>query len=861
MTQVESGFNLINQDVSKKLNFYNKVIPNLPHSLNDLLEKAKNVESKLDTNKNGVNEAGIENSELNKYSNLKEKQKRDTKFFEFDNFRRVNNYIPKIHINKHKERQGETIDLPFSSEQDENYKGIMSLFDEKKTFEPIPNNLYINQENDKIPIKKNEENITIRNDIDYDYILPPNFYTNRYVEYVYEDRGDKLFEDNSGLKNLFGKNPNKDNKNEFNFINNNYPYLKAYNDLLEKEKEEIENENKEIYQNEILRGQEFTLSRAEQENISNFYKNNRDNYKEKNSLEIYFDMNLIKRRNNNFSNPDSPRNEEEQEEDKEKEKDKDKLNYKPEDISFEIDVQGEITKKIRKSTKKAHPRGIVLHGPIAKWYRQNAEHENTKLKGYFDIRKIDFTEEHKTLLDGKITEKSSSQNIEENDDEEDFRVKDVFEKGKLNKKDTIFTSRRIVEFGNKTFRYFFHQLKKYFVELIPNISKASYSVLKFLSDTHATELELTQETHEKLIEYIYWHPKLLELSIPSGFVKKLSEVMAIPDWECRLTTLTLKKYNTNDNNPDQDLKKIFEHPASLTIQNIHFIDMGYKKGFIEALKAHIDTFYRINLTTIYIKQSCITQDLLEILRTSKLPILNLSWKKTPNSDKAEGELDIKGIYYILMYMLSKSIIFNNGTIPEIFNKLDLSESNIEGNLNYLVKIITKFKIIKELDISNTRYSKEQRVVDSNLFWNKIRLTKNFGETFNQEKYFDETLLKHIPDKLSNFLKDKQKGEENSNANNNSDEDTCYDYSMGILPLLEKIYIYNTESQNNVSEEIYSLFRKLKFFRGIYYSDPNSRGNQENINSNNFCDALVEKINKDKKTFCENVFLISNDVKN
>ena len=97
-------------------------------------------------------------------------------------------------------------------------------------------------------------------------------------------------------------------------------------------------------------------------------------------------------------------------------------------------------------------------------------------------------------------------------------------------------------------------------------------------------------------------------------------------------------------------------------------------------------------------------------------------------------------------------------------------------------------------------------------------------------------------------------------NTNSDEDTSYDYSMGILPLLEKIYIYNTESKNNVSEEIYSLFRKLKFFRGIYYSDPNSRLNQENINSNNFCDALVEKINKDKKTYCENVFLISNDMK-
>ena len=161
MANTEGVLNLIAQDASNKLNFYNKVIPNLPHSLNDLLEKAKSVENKLDTNKNGTNEAGIENSEINKYTNLKEKQKRDTKFFEFDNFRRVNNYIPKIHINKHKEKNGETMTLPFSSEQDENYKGIMSLFYEKQIFQPLSNNFDMNEDNNKNKIKKNEENISI----------------------------------------------------------------------------------------------------------------------------------------------------------------------------------------------------------------------------------------------------------------------------------------------------------------------------------------------------------------------------------------------------------------------------------------------------------------------------------------------------------------------------------------------------------------------------------------------------------------------------------------------------------------------------------------------------------------------------
>ena len=135
--------------------------------------------------------------------------------------------------------------------------------------------------------EKNEEGNIMRNDIDYDYTLPPNFYTNRYVEYIYEDRGDKLYEDNNELKNLFGKNPNKDNKNEFNSITKGSPYLKAYHNILEKEKEDIENENKEIYQNEMSRGLEFTLDSEESQNILNFLRNNKDSYKKK-SLRKFF---------------------------------------------------------------------------------------------------------------------------------------------------------------------------------------------------------------------------------------------------------------------------------------------------------------------------------------------------------------------------------------------------------------------------------------------------------------------------------------------------------------------------------------------------------------------------------------------
>ena len=845
MAHNEGAINLIKQDASNKLNFYNKVIPNLPHSLNDLLEKAKSVENKLDTNKNGTNDAGAEGSELNKSPNLNEKQKRDTRFFEFDNFRRVNSYIPKIHINKHKERDKDRIILPFSSPKEESYKGIMSLYNNNIEFHPTSNlkfnPIMIHDHNEMNMKKVGEENAIQRNDIDYDYSLKPNFYTNRYIEYLYEDRGDKLYEENNILKNLFDKNPNRDSKNELNFINSNSPYLKAYNDLLEKEKEEIENENKEMYQNEMLRGQEFTLSKTEQNTILNFIKNNKGIYNEKSPLDTYFEVNLMKRRTNS-SNENSPRL------DNDHDDNKDKKKYTTDDISFEIDVQGEITKKIRNSSKKQHPRGMVLHGPIAKWFRLNEDHENTKLKGYFDIRKINFNEDSK--------EKS---NIE--DGEEEFTVKDVFEKNKLNKKDTIFTSRKIIEFGNKTFKYFFHQLQKYFIELLTNINKASYNILKFLSDTQSTSLELSLEHQKELIDYIYWHPKLQILTIPSSFVTKLKDVMLKTDWECKLHTLTIKKSvnSSNADNPENDLKKIFTNPASLTIQNIHFIDVSFTRKLLEALFVHVETFYNDYVEEIENKTCNITMEEFKNLKVTKLPIINLSCKKTPNIDgsnnKSEDVVGLKGIYYLLMFMLIKALKYNNGTLPELFNKLDLSESTVSNDeISYLVKIITKFKIIKELDISNTRFSSSnKKVFDSPDFLSNIKLTKNYTDIFDQKKFFEVTLDKILDDvKIVRDLENKDKNP------SNVEEDNSYDFSMGILPILEKIYIHNTDIKEDVSKEVYNLFKKLKFFRGIYYSDQTSRINQENNNQNFLCEELVEKINKDKKTYCENVFQLSND---
>ena len=80
--------------------------------------------------------------------------------------------------------------------------------------------------------------------------------------------------------------------------------------------------------------------------------------------------------------------------------------------------------------------------------------------------------------------------------------------------------------------------------------------------------------------------------------------------------------------------------------------MNYKKGFLDALFTHIDTFYSTTARGVVddFQEMMDLDDFYMNLRMTKLPILNLSWKKTQNSDmnpKTDG-VNIQGIYYLLM---------------------------------------------------------------------------------------------------------------------------------------------------------------------------------------------------------------------
>ena len=46
MTHNEGAMNFIKQESTNKLSYYNKVIPNLPHSIGELINKAENIRKK-----------------------------------------------------------------------------------------------------------------------------------------------------------------------------------------------------------------------------------------------------------------------------------------------------------------------------------------------------------------------------------------------------------------------------------------------------------------------------------------------------------------------------------------------------------------------------------------------------------------------------------------------------------------------------------------------------------------------------------------------------------------------------------------------------------------------------------------------
>ena len=889
MNQNDNILNLMKNTTQNSLSCYNKVIPETSLTLEQLIEKVSEIDKKITSNKSNLSDVGTDIRFSEKVAALNQPKNGNTQYIDFDAFRKDNPYIPRLMLNRQrvkkvKKKKNEKEEIK------EKFRGLMSYYE----FKNLSFNLTRNKNEKEMEMKggekseqKNDQGRERRNLKNYDKSLDPFFFTNRYIEYIYNDKGEDKYEESGIIRYLFEKNPNKTKIDDLYISNPSSPCLQTCIKLVELEKQELEEENKEYIKNTTNEQENpiLTIEDIKKLRAQAIIKKPDDQGPWRKTIEDASKLrgDIIKSSNKKGKTTAV----------KEEKKDK-KLpifGRTSDDVSFRIDVIGEITKKIRGNPQKNHPRGMVIKGPIAKWFRINQEKQFEKEKGHFDIRDITFSQsvnkKKKPKGDGcscfgggddTIEEKRGPSGLKTNnfdefkknptgdygekgnfddDYQEEFEVSKIIENGKLNNKPATFSSHRIVEFKNKTFKHFFQQLQNYFNEFYSNIENSNYSILKFLSDTECTSLDIPFDINTSLITYIYWHPNLVSLSIKTSQIKNLAECIKSSNWECRLETLTISK-GSSSSDLENSLDDIFSQPNSISIQNIHFIDVMFTEGVKKAMIRHIDTFYSIPENEkpheLYLKKDEDEINYFKIMRfcdykNNTIPILNLSIKRSATmseSNKSSDEiLDMKLVYSVFIYMLYKALENNRGTVPEVFNLLNLSEQTVK-NEKYLVKIITTFKLIKELDISNTKVETSGKLIESSSFLSNIKLTNKVDEVYDDYSKEDSYLkYKREYDKLS--IED-------------TPTDLSFDFSMGVYPILETIYLYNTELKEDIAKELYSLFKKLKFFRAFYYSSPAAQSLQDgNINLNmKAFERLLEEMHKDRKTYCENVFMITNE---
>ena len=906
MIQSENLIKLIKNDTQSNLNFYKNLVQESQLDSKEIVETASRIRKAFD-----LENTKSKNQENPKFSFFSYKALKTQKNFtnvENTSYHTETKITPKIQI--FNQRYIPKIEY-LTKKSHQNVNNFNLFNNDNMIFNPSSNSFSSETTAiDKDSSKKVEQRTKIiRNDIDYDNKIKPLFFMNRYVEYSYQDKGDYLYENGDLFRHLFEKKIKKDKNQDLFIAKQDTIYLDTYKKLLKQMKEE----KNEIAANPLSDSssrEDGKLASDELKNINRYkaYKNElnqklnisgigREKNLNKFDYKSYF-LTKITTHENNSSSPGVNNNESLGELNNDKEIVS--LGKNVSEVSFNIDVEAEILKNGKKKNKKDIKRKIRINGPIVNIFKPQNSNEELKImedKSYFDLRYIKLEDNEEELNNQinnynrykktgneytkKISEEVNLINQPQIIYRQKFSINKIKKDEKEIKKPIIFYSNKIEEFQNKSLASLLIELQNYYKEFLFNVENASYKSLKFLSNPNCQIFELHPLECQKLLNNLYWHPKVQILSIPTSFIASLKIVMDARNWECNITTLTvIQDMGVSSPTFEESIFNLFSGINSIPIQNIHFIDVPYNKKIANALFKHIEVFYSITndiLNTIFAskpnskrfssnsseKDFISNEEIDKIdnpktkffmsLQKTKLPIINLSWKKTPNSKLSktnfEEAVDLRGIYYILMDMLIKAYKFNNHKLPEVFNKLDISETTVTDDVVFLVKIITQFKIIKELDISNTKLFSSGKVINSDNFLKKIKLTNDIDGIFNSEeeaKFMDETM------KEISFFKYCTEQERNNLPINLKDEQICYNYFMGIFPILEKLYVYNTDIKESVARDIYVLFKKLKFFQGFYCSS--STNNNILLTTIN---SLANIIQSDSSSFCENVFKINN----
>ena len=916
MIQNENLIKLIKKDAQNSLDFYRNIVQDSFINNKDLVEKSTEVREKLNFGQKINKNQPQEIPNIAKQIKQEIKNQKILQNIEKNSFRKEAKSNPKIQIFNQRISNKER-----NMKRQPKNQGILSYYNsDNLTFYPTSNYLSTESTNINEEVSKKNEQRTkiVRNNIDYDNNIKPLFFANRYVEYSYQDKGDNLYENGDLFRYLFEKKIKKEKNPGLDIVKHDSIYLDIFKKLLKKIKDEkleeisktsidsTAREEEILASDELKRINKYKSLKTEikQSKSSSSGGGGDDNESEKNKKKADFKSYFLSKISLCENNVISARND--FDDDWNNEKENPSLGKSTAEVSFNIEIESQILKKIKNKNKKEVNRKMVIKGPIITLFKmptENIDIQSVQEKDQLDVRNIKLDEDefdinrndeknvvnnnkNKIELENKKSKKIDNKsnlnlNSVNNLDtfKEEFIIKKVNKNGKELNKQITFLSHKIKEFDNKTYRFFFIQLQKYYKDFLVNIENASYRALRFLSNPNCTSLEISPNESKKLLDNLYWHPKLQVLTLPTSFVASLKQVMDSKNWECILTTLTMIQDVGVSSPPfEESINKLFSGINSVTIQNIHFVDVPFTRKVAESLFNHIELFYsitnsilnsffnneKVNNINNYLlssdRDNTSTEEIdnakttfLLNIQKNKLPITNLSWKKNPiskmKSNKSEEPIDLRTIYYILMEMLIKAYKFNNHKLPEVFNKLDLSETVVSDDIGFLVKIITQFKIIKELDISNTKSFSNGRVINSDNFLKKIKLTNKFTKIIRieDESNFMDNELKEIE-----FFRNCTELQKSQLSEHLKDEEMSYDFFMGILPILEKMYVYNTDIKENVARDIYMLFKKLKFFHGFYCSS--------SVNNNillNTINDLADIIQNDNGNFCENIFLLSN----
>ena len=912
MLQSENLIKLIKNETQSNLKFYKKLVQESQVDSKEIMDTASKLKKAIDIESS---KSKIPNQDPLKYSNYSYKAlKTQKKNSNVDNisYQPEGKSTPKIQIFN----QRYIPKMEFLPKKTQQYDNIFSLYNnENIEFNPTPNYSTTDSSNiDKDSTKKGEQKTKIvRNDIDYDTKIKPLFFMNRYVEYCYKDSGDNLYEHGDLLRNLFEAKIKKDKNQDILIAKQDSIYLDTYKKLLKQMKDEKNDnypkpftesssrEDGKLASDEIKHINKYKAHKNEMKLKSSISGSGKEKLPKKNEFKSFFLSKITSYENNILS---QPANNNESLPDFYNDKETFSLGKNVSEVTFNIDIEADILKKSKGKSKREMKRMIRINGPIVNIFKipnANQELQIIEEKSSFDLRylkldEIEFEEMNNKINNYSLLKKEGNEytkkislnnnalnlnriNNPENIYKQKFIINKIRKNEKEIKKPLLFYSNKIEAFQNKSIASLLIELQNYYKEFLFNIENASYKSLQFLSNPNCIFFELRPSESQKLLNNLYWHPKVQSITIPSSYVASLKLVMDARNWECNLSTLTvIQDMGVSSPTFEESIFNLFCGINSIPIQNIHFINVPYNKKIANALFKHIELFYSITnniLNNIFgsriinSKRFCSkssgkdfttyeevddpkTKYFMNIQKT-KLPIINLTWKKTPdsrlNKTNFEETIDLRGIYYILMDMLIKAYKFNNQKLPEVFNKLDLSETIVSDDVGFLVKIITQFKIIKELDISNTKLFSSGKIINSESFLRKIKLTNDFTKVFNleEETHFMNETIKEIE-----FFKNCTEQERNLLPINSKDEETDFNYFMGIFPILEKLYVYNTDIKDEISRDIYVLFKKLKFFQGFYCSS----GANNNILSNTI-NTLAKIIKNDSSTFCENVFKITN----